>query len=160
MTGVSMMNLTGRTMRSSTKDENSWVWIPSWHDLREHYLRDIGFLACFSMLVGVIVFWIAGVSSLPPIYSALNTKAKLYGAYWIPLLLGGVCFVVSGVLFTLETQAQWWCPAPAALGWHVSVWTLVGAVGFLLYAMFGMAHEMYQANYSSLWGEACLLDML
>lgn len=144
----------------TTNSGNPWVWIPTVRNLREHYCRDIGFLACLSMLVGVIIFWIPGLTSLPPIYSALDTEAELYAAYWVPLLLGGICFVLSGILFTIETQARWWCPAPSALGWHVSVWTLIGAIGFLLYPVFGMAHNIYQASCSSLWGKASIASTM
>lgn len=47
---------------SETKDENSvsgstdrsWVWFPTMDELRAHYLREIGFLACFSQFIGYV----------------------------------------------------------------------------------------------------------
>lgn len=47
---------------SETMDENSvsgstdrsWVWFPTMNELRTHYLREIGFLACFSQFIGYV----------------------------------------------------------------------------------------------------------
>ncbi len=30
----------------------------------------------------------------------------------------------------LETQPKWYLPAPKALGWHIGLWNLLGAIGF------------------------------
>jgi len=79
---------------------------------------DLGFIASSSQLVGTTVFWIAGFTALPGVLNVLS-PAALYGAYWFPLILGGVFFVVSGFLFMIETQKYWWLPAPKTLGWHV-----------------------------------------
>jgi len=79
---------------------------------------DLGFIASSSQLVGTTVFWIAGFTALPGILNVLS-PAALYGAYWLPLILGGAFFVVSGFLFMIETQEHWWLPAPGTLGWHV-----------------------------------------
>lgn len=141
--------------------QQRWIWIPSYEDLRTHYCHDIGFLACCSLMFGCIVFWIGGITSLPAIYTHLNTPAKLIGAYWAPQLIGGFCFVVSGALFTIETQTHVWRPAPGVLGWWVGAWNLVGGVGFTLCPIFGLLAgtdgkrhwATYQACCSTFWGE-------
>lgn len=36
----------------------SFVWWPSMHDLKTHYLRELGFLAAFAQLCGATIFWV------------------------------------------------------------------------------------------------------
>lgn len=91
-------------------------------------MHDLGFLACAILFTSVVVFCIACISALPPIYTALDTSAKLIGAYWAPQLVGGVGFVIAGAMFTMETQEYWWLPAPDVLGWHIGMGNLVGGI--------------------------------
>jgi hypothetical protein len=35
-----------------TPSGRTWTWWPTWHELRTHYVRDIGFLACLSQMIG------------------------------------------------------------------------------------------------------------
>lgn len=60
-----------------------WRWCPSWYELRTHYFTEIGFLASFSQLLGATIFWIAGITALPPINDRLH-GASLNGVYWSP----------------------------------------------------------------------------
>lgn len=76
-TDSSQENKTGR------RNDRKWQWWPSWYELRTHYFREIGFLACLSQMVGASVFWISGLTGLPPIYNALSAPA-LDGIYWLP----------------------------------------------------------------------------
>lgn len=72
-------NETDTDPRASRK----WQWWPTWYELRTHYFRDIGFLACFSQMIGASVFWIAGLTGLPPIFDLLSIPAS-NGVYWLP----------------------------------------------------------------------------
>ena len=110
-------------------DRQNWVWFPSWHDLTSHYFREIGFLACLSQTIGATVFWISGFTALPNVIDQTN-KGLTYGAYWAPQVVGGIGFVISGLLFMLETQKKWYLPAWGTLGWHIGLWNLIGALGF------------------------------
>lgn len=144
---------------SSPADAKSWLWWPSNHDLRTHYLHDLGFIACLTQTVGATIFYISGFTGLPGIYNQLTTTAKLDGTYWIPQILGGIGFVISGLLFMLETQPRWWQPAPRVLGWHIGLWNLIGGIGFTLCPIFGLyPHHwgQYQASVSTFWGESVL----
>lgn len=109
-------------------DGKAWRWWPSSTELQTHYLHDIGFLACSILLFSIGVFSVACVTALPPIYNMLDTPAKLNGAYWAPQVVGGVGFVISGAMFTIEVQEHWWVPAPGVLGWHIGGWNLVGGI--------------------------------
>jgi hypothetical protein len=59
-------------------------WFPSWYELRTHYLKEFGFLACLAQMIGATVFWISGFTALPRIYNRLATAAAQDGAYWFP----------------------------------------------------------------------------
>lgn len=134
----------------------SWVWWPSSYELRTHFLHDLGFLACSSQMFGATVFWISGFTALPGIYNHLSPVSVLNGVYWVPQVVGGVGFVVSGTLFMIETQKHWWQPAPGVLGWHIGMWNLIGGIGFTLCPIFGFSPSHwreYQASCSTFWGQ-------
>lgn len=68
---------------STTKPARRWTWWPSWYELKSHYLRDIGFLACLSQMIGATVFWISGFTGLPQVLGVLTVPAE-NGIYWLP----------------------------------------------------------------------------
>lgn len=68
---------------SGGKGGRKWQWWPSWHELKTHYFRDIGFLACFSQMCGASIFWIAGLTGIPTILNSLSVPAE-NGIYWLP----------------------------------------------------------------------------
>ncbi|ROV96767.1 hypothetical protein VMCG_07932 [Cytospora schulzeri] len=115
-----------------------WTWWPSWYELRTHYFRDIGFLACLSQMIGATIFWIAGFTGLPQILGVLTVPAT-NGVYWLPQVVGGTGFIVSSLLFMLETQPNWYTPSLTTLGWHIGFWNLIGAIGFTLCGALGFA---------------------
>jgi hypothetical protein len=63
--------------------DGGWQWWPSWAELRTHYLREIGFLACAAQMFGATIFWIAGFTGLPQIIDGLSTPTE-NGVYWLP----------------------------------------------------------------------------
>lgn len=116
-------------------ERQHWVWFPSWHDLTSHYFREIGFLACLAQTIGATVFWISGFTALPNVVDP--TKRGLYdGVYWVPQVVGGSGFIISGLLFMLETQKRWYLPAWGTLGWHIGFWNFIGAMGFTVSLLF------------------------
>ena len=124
-----------KAVKGSKKDR-AWSWWPSWYELRTHYFRDIGFLACSSQMFGATIFWISGFTALPPILNSLSLPAT-NGAYWLPQVIGGTGFIVSSTLFMIEVQPAWYIPAPRVLGWHIGLWNLIGALGFTLCGALG-----------------------
>ncbi|TVY49549.1 hypothetical protein LOCC1_G000536 [Lachnellula occidentalis] len=123
----------------SSPSAKTWVWFPTLHELRTHYLKEVGFLACLSQMIGATVFWISGFTALPPIYDRLTSTAAQNGAYWAPQVIGGAGFIISGTLFMLETQRKWYLPAFGVLGWHIGAWNLIGGIGFTLCGALGFA---------------------
>ncbi|KAI7262942.1 hypothetical protein KC345_g9282 [Hortaea werneckii] len=145
---------------AASSSDRSWTWWPSMQELRTHYTHDIGFIACSALTFGATVFWISGFTALPDIYNYLSPQVVLDGVYWVPQVVGGIFFIFSGVLFTMETQKQWWKPAPHVLGWHVGFWNTVGGIGFTLCPIFGFAASpwgLYQASCSTFWGSFSFL---
>jgi hypothetical protein len=140
---------------ADVKQGNKWVWIPSTYDLRTHYFRDVGFLACFFAATGSMIYLISGIMGLPGIFNHLSFQ-QLELFYWTSEVLGGIGMVISGLLFTLETQRHWWQPAYHILGWWIGIFNLVGGFGFFIGSCFGyipVYWAQYQANCATFWGE-------
>ncbi|KAK1052160.1 hypothetical protein LTR74_016569 [Friedmanniomyces endolithicus] len=152
--------------RSPPPGASSWVWWPSYHVLTTHHLHDLGFLACSAQMFGASVFWISGFTALPGIYNVIsNTTRILNGVYWVPQVVGGSAFIVSGTLFMIETQKRWYRPALRELGWHIGLWNLIGGLGFTLCPIFGFGTvewRVLQASASTFWAEllAAILEHL
>jgi hypothetical protein len=113
-----------------------WSWWPTYHEFRTHYIHELGFLGSFAEFVGATIFYVNCIMSLPGVYEHLSQNV-LWGLYWLTYLLGGVFFVVSSGLYLLETQPNWYTPAPHLLGWHVGLWNMIGSVGWTLAAAWG-----------------------
>jgi hypothetical protein len=141
--------------RIRTNGDKQWQWFPTWHDLRTHYFHELGFLAGLAQLTGATIFGVAGFTALPGIQNHLTPQWRLNAAYWIPQVVGGTGFIVSGTLYMLETQQKWWKPAPKLLGWWIAFWNLIGAFGFTLCGSLGMAYgnsgAQYEAGLSTFW---------
>ncbi|KAG9524259.1 hypothetical protein KCU71_g15099, partial [Aureobasidium melanogenum] len=138
---------------------DSWVWWPSWAELKSHYFHELGFIASLSQLLGATVFWISGFTALPGILNVLSPGLS-DGIYWTPQVIGGTGFIVSGWLFMIETQKHWWQPAPRVLGWHIGLWNFIGGIGFTLCPAFGYdpsSWAQYQASCSTFWGSWAFL---
>lgn len=130
-----------------SESNRTWSWWPTWYELKTHYFKEIGFLACFSQMLGATIFWIAGITSLPPILNKLDTPAE-NGVYWLPQVVGGTGFIVSSALFMIEVQPRWYIPAPGVLGWHIGLWNLIGAIGFTLCGALGFGIEQPGVEYA------------
>ena len=102
----------------TTSAGDAWVWFPSWHELKIHYLRELGFLASLAQFCGATIFWISGFTALPGVNNKLS-HGLLDGIYWVPQIVGGTGFIISGSLYMLETQPKWYLPAWEVLGWYV-----------------------------------------
>jgi len=154
--------------KSSTTDttrpdsNRTWTWFPTWHELTTHYIKEIGFLACLFQLLGATIFWISGFTALPSINTTLShSQRALNGAFWAPQIIGGSGFIISGILFMLETQPKWYLPAPKVLGWHIGLWNLIGAIGFTLCGCLGPASANskveYESSLATFWGSWAFL---
>jgi hypothetical protein len=140
---------------TSLPDGRSFRWVPSVSELRSHYLHELGFLASLVQFFAATIFWIAGLTGLPGIYDHMS-QGLTDGIYWVPQMVGGAGFILSGLLFTLETQKTWYRPAWHVLGWHIGVWNFIGGIGFTLCGALGPASMHsgveYQATLATFWG--------
>jgi hypothetical protein len=64
-------------------------------------------------------------------------------------VVGGSGFIISSMLFMLETQPKWYIPSLNTLGWHIGLWNLVGGVGFTLCGALGFGIEQPGVEYAS-----------
>jgi hypothetical protein len=138
---------------------DTWRWFPTLIDLRTHYIHELGFLACTAQLFGASIFWISGLTALPGIFNHLSPGLEI-GIYWTPQVIGGSGFIISGILFMLETQEKWWKPAWSTLGWHIGFWNTIGGLGFTLCPAFGYDTAdwaQYQASLSTFWASWAFL---
>lgn len=55
---------------------------------------------------------------MPGVLDKLSPAAT-DGAFWSVQVIGGSGFIISSILFMLETQRKWYLPAPKVLGWHI-----------------------------------------
>lgn len=115
--------------QGTLKEYSRFRWLPTWKNFREHHVYEVGFLACAIQLLGATIFLVPGLTILPGIYDHMN-KHEQIGAYWIPDIVGSTLFIVSSLLFTLETQEKWYRPQFRVVGWWIGFWAVVGSVGF------------------------------
>jgi hypothetical protein len=73
----------------------SFKWLPSLSELRTHYIHELGFLASLTQLIGATIFWISGFTGLPGIIDHMS-QGLTDGVYWVPQIVGGSCFIISG----------------------------------------------------------------
>lgn len=140
---------------TSLPEGKSFRWMPSLTELRTHYLHELGFLASLVQFMAATIFWIAGFTGLPGIIDHMSQNLT-DGVYWVPQIVGGFGFILSGLLFTLETQEKWYKPAFHVLGWHIGTWNFIGGIGFTLCGALGPATMNsgveYQATLATFWG--------
>jgi len=138
-----------------SSSDKSFRWLPSWAEIKSHYIHELGFLASLVQFIAATIFWIAGFTALPGINNYLS-QGLADGVYWTPQIVGGTGFIISGLLFTLETQKAWYKPALNVLGWHIGVWNFIGGIGFTLCGALGPAASdsgvEYQATLATFWG--------
>jgi hypothetical protein len=82
---------------------------------KDTLFHEIGFVASVAMSVGATVIYVCGICTLPPIYNNMNQGA-IEGVYYLTYLVSGVFFVISSVLYVLETQPTWYTPVTASAG--------------------------------------------
>ncbi|KAF8602588.1 hypothetical protein BDV93DRAFT_523957 [Ceratobasidium sp. AG-I] len=122
--------------------------------------RDLGFLASSIQFAAATIFWVSTLTGLPGVIPNLYTSPSVAIAdifFWTPQVIGALGFVISSVLIMIETQRAWWKPNLTSLGWHVGLFNLIGAIGFLLCGAFGYAalsstKAEYQSALSTFWG--------
>lgn len=144
----------------TAKDGRTFNWLPSWTELKTHYIHELGFQASLVQFIGASIFWIAGLTGLPGLINHMSWNLT-DGVYWAPQIVGGSCFIISGLLFTLETQPKWYIPAPLVLGWHIGAWNFIGGIGFTLCGALGPASSnsgvAYQTSLATFWGSWAFL---
>ncbi|KAL8791789.1 MAG: hypothetical protein Q9195_005598 [Heterodermia aff. obscurata] len=65
----------------SNDQGRTWIWFPSVQELKSHYIRELGFLACLAQFVGATIFWISGFTALPGVNNKLGSQGLLDGIF-------------------------------------------------------------------------------
>lgn len=84
--------------QTESSEEHEWRWLPSWEALKSHYFHELGFLASFTQFCAASVFWISGIVALPGVINHITSQAVLNGVYWVPQIVGGSGFILSGYI--------------------------------------------------------------
>ncbi|KAJ5235834.1 hypothetical protein N7489_005925 [Penicillium chrysogenum] len=104
--------------------------------------------------------YIGAIVGIPAIFTRIS-QGLIDGLYWGTTTLGGTGFIVSSLLYMLETQSKWYIPAWHVLGWHIGLWNLVGSIGFTLCGALGPASSNsgadYQSSLATFWGSLAFM---
>ena len=149
-------SVTFATDPNAGRQFDPWQWLPTLKEIRTHYIYDMGFLSSSLLLSSSAIFTAAAIAALIVVSKYSSTLPP-----WLRVLqiLAGLGFVSAQTVFVLETQRDWFQPQIKTLGWHISVWNLVGSLGFTLTAVFALVETFghpwaeHQFVYSYLWGE-------
>ncbi len=120
-----------------------WQWIPTAHELRSHFVYEIGFLANSVLLASSLIYFGASVSTL------ITTIISGSIPHWIrvPQIVGASGFIVASIILMIENQTYWLVPTPGTLGWNINLFITAGSVGLLLAAIFGLYESEQWAEY-------------
>lgn len=137
----------------SDQKSQSWQFFPTYDELRNHYIYDLGFLACSILLLSSEIYCASAAAALITIL----TSGSIIRWIRIPQFVASLGFTGSSALFMLETQEEWWWPQFSAIGWWISFLNLVGSGGFALSAFFPLSYDaswaQYQLSSHFFWGE-------
>lgn len=105
-------------------------------------------------MAGALTFLIscaAGVVALD------HPHMPMFTWYWMPQIVGSLCFVIASIMAMLEVQNKWTHPGLRDMGWYSGLFNLIGAFGFLLCACFGAYSHTHSdvywgSDFSTFWG--------
>lgn len=100
-------------------------------------MSTLGWWAAAIQFGGATCFTVAVISGTPGVLKGDQWQLQV-ALIWSMQIVGSIGFIVSSLLLMLEEQAKWYLPALDLIGWHSAFWNLVGAIGFLLSAVFGL----------------------
>jgi hypothetical protein len=140
--------------RSALIGSREFIWTPSMYELRAYYLRNPMFIGALSQMVGAMVFAVATVTAIPGVMD-INNSLLRDTLSLLPTLIGGLCFLVAGLLQATATQDKWYLPTPWRLEWHMGFWNSAGSLGFALAGglpYLGHPTALFQATLATFWG--------
>ncbi len=131
----------------------NFIWFPTIRQLRQHYMKDLAFIASAISWTGIIFFTIATIVFIPGVADLNNIPIWYYGGL-LQTFLGGTFFFVAAFMQMTLTQRKWYIPAPYRLAWYVGFWNSVGSIGFALGGALWYGGEDYywSATLASFWG--------
>lgn len=104
-------------------------------------------------MLGALIFFLACVSGVFSLYF----NVPMIALFWIPQMIGAVCFIIASTMAMFEVQTTWKHPNVHDIGWYAGLFNLIGAVGFLLCAWFGASTQghtdiYWGSDFSTFWG--------
>lgn len=122
-----------RGNRNRLPPTKKWRWIGT-------EPKSIGWWASIIQYTGATAFTVSVMSGTPGVISADNPNAwQLEIALsWVAQIIGSLGFCIASAIQMLEEQPKWYIPAWGKIGWHSGFWNLIGSIGFLFSAIFGL----------------------
>lgn len=136
-------------LTKDVRQRGQWIWFTC--DRR--YWHELEFLSSISQLCGATIFWISGFSGISQLNEALSKHtAALDCVYWLPQVVGGSGFILSGyvgyihrndihicpaehllysLLLMLNAQEKWYIPSLLSLPWHIGCMSIPPSPVFL-----------------------------
>lgn len=135
---------------------SSFICLPTKHQLQTTYVHDQYFFASVIQLVGATIFPLATITSLPGVIDFSDATLVAWTNY-LPATLGGVLFLTSAILQTINAQEKWWKPRPDIVEWHIGVLNVIGSTGFMLAGSLPWIGWDFQATLANFWGSWAFL---
>jgi hypothetical protein len=140
---------------------SAFVYFPTMHQLLTIYARSFHFYAGLIQFLGVIIFSIATITSLPGILPALASSPLLIPLLnLLPATLGALLFLTSSILQLLSVQKYWYRPDIFKGEWHVGFWNAIGSLGFAFAGVLpivGTEEASYAGTLADFWGSWAFL---
>ncbi|KAK5166321.1 uncharacterized protein LTR77_008582 [Saxophila tyrrhenica] len=120
-----------------------WRWLPTKHALRNHLVYEIGFLASAVLFGSSLVYCAASIATF--VTSIMSESIP----HWIriPQIIGATGFILASICLMIENQTYWTIPEPRSIGWNINCCIMVGSIGLLLSAIFGLLEPADWASY-------------
>lgn len=101
-----------------------------WFGVEEH---SPAFVAAMLNMIGATLYCVPAILDTPTFFDSVY-----YLAYWVPQIISSVLFALASCIYMAESSGTRYGPRFFDLGYESGLWNLIGSLGFLLSAIFGI----------------------
>jgi hypothetical protein len=107
---------------------SNFQWL-TWHPQR------IGYMASLTQLIGTVMFNFNTVNIFIDDLNWVQQDILI----WLPNIIGCLCFLIASRLAFMEVCHGYWGWQPGNIEWWITVLNLLGSIGFMISALYGLA---------------------
>lgn len=111
------------------------------------YPKRIGYMASLVQLIGTVMF---NFNTGNAFISDLNWIQQDI-LIWLPNIIGCICFLIASRLAFMEVCHGYWGWQPSNIEWWITVFNLLGSIGFMISALYGLAVPPGDSSESFRW---------